>query len=355
MEGEISRAPAGSVRFACEMLDLALAMGVPATEILQGLNLAIPSGALRRSTIEGLDPNAVKRLGSRLAHLLSRYSSLAEGREPLRPPDWQVILYCLLAGRTLRDAILHAAQAFEAIDGRCGKMALFEKGAVAEVRIDSLRPAPTRVGCVVDLHGLASIHGLIEWLIGSALPLRSIHLGYTGALCAPLDPGFLPYPLVIDAPWTGFRLASTWLDYPVVRSLGELSDRPPRSFLFGMDAQAANLPLPDRVRRFAIETLRSRARLPSFAEVAAHLGASEPTLRRHLAHRGASYRLIKASCRRELGLELLRQPHLSIEDISARLDFCDADAFREAFREWFGKPPGAYRRDLDAMSDQPAR
>lgn len=350
----MSRVPAGSARFAREMLDLALAMGVTAPEILNGTGLPITMGALCGTAIDSLDANAVKRLGSRLAFLLARYSSLAEGRVPLRHPDWQVILYCLLAGRTLRDAILHASEAFEAIDGRCGRMALVEKGAVAEVRIDSLRPAPTLVGCVVDLHGVASIHGLLEWLIGASLPLRSIHLAYSGALCAPLDTDFLPFPLIVDAPWTGFRIAATWLDYPVVRSLGELGDRPPRSFLFGIDAQAADLPMPDRVRRFAIGALRSHARLPSFAEIATHLGVSEPTLRRHLAQRGASYRLIKASCRRELGLELLRQSRLSIEDVSARLDFCDADAFREAFRNWFGQSPGAYRRAMKEMAVSPA-
>lgn len=340
-----------SLKFARTMVDMALMMGIPVSDILDGLGLGLAPRQFDGRAVEALDAEHLGRLGSRLAVLLARYSSMAEGRAPIRPPDWQVVLYCLLSGRTLRDAILHASDAFQAMDGRCGRIALHENGGIAEVRIDSLRLAPTLVGCAVDLNGVASIHGLLGWLLGRSLPLRSIQLAYEGDLYARLGLGDLPYPLVIAAPWTGFSFAAAWLDHPVIRSMLELGDRRSRSFLFEIDADALGLPLPERVRRFAIQTLRTTSRLPSFAEVAIYLGSSEPTLRRHLAGHGISYRLIKASCRRELGLELLRQP-LSVEDIAARLDFCDADAFRGAFRAWFGKPPAVYRRELKA-ADMP--
>lgn len=345
MEGGLNGdASASSLRFARQMLAMAQSLGLSVAEVVEttGLDAADVEGFV----LPALDTAQLGRLGSRLAGLLARHANMAEGRAPLRPGDWRVFLYCLLAGRTLRDALLHAGDAFQALDGRCGQIELRENGAIAEVRIDSLRSGPSLVGCAVDLNGVASIHGLLGWLIGRPLPLRSIQIAYDDALYRRLDLGNLPYPVITGAAWTGFSFAAAWLDLPVLRALDELAGRGPQSFLFDVDGTSAGLPLPERVRRFAIRALRSRGRLPSFADVGAHLGISEPTLRRHLAGQGASYRNIKASCRRELGLELLGQPQLSIEDIAARLDFCDADAFRGAFREWFGKPPAAYRREL---------
>ena len=64
-----------------------------------------------------------------------------------------------------------------------------------------------------------------------------------------------------------------------------------------------------------------------------------------LTDEGASYREIKDSCRRELGLDLLRRSSLPIEEIAVRLDFCDSDAFRRAFHDWLGMPPTRYRRE----------
>ncbi len=332
-----------SLRLATRMTSLALAAGIEPDEILDGLGLPLGTMDLCDGKIGRLNAEDLRSLGSRLASILARHASLAEGRMPIRPPDWRVLLYSLLSGRTLRDAILHGGDACEAIDGRCGRMTLRENGAIGEVRLDSLRPGSTLTGCAVDLNGVASIHGLCSWLLGQSLPLRSIHLAYDEDMFDRLDLGGLPYPVVLSAAWTGFSFPATWLDHPVVRSASELPTRQTQSFLFDVGSEIGVLPLAEQVRRLTIQALRLHHRLPSFAEVSARLGRSVPTLRRHLAMGGSSYRSIKASCRRELGLELLRQGHLSIEDIAARLDFCDSDAFRIAFRGWFGKSPNMYR------------
>jgi AraC-like DNA-binding protein len=134
--------------------------------------------------------------------------------------------------------------------------------------------------------------------------------------------------------------------------MDELTAIAQQSFLFRAEsptegAQAST----DAVRRFALRTLRDSGRLPKFEALAQASGTSEATLRRRLAEEGTTYREIRESCRRELGLQLLRRPGLSIEEISARLDYCDADAFRRAFHGWFGAPPSRFRRTALVRTD----
>ena len=98
--------------------------------------------------------------------------------------------------------------------------------------------------------------------------------------------------------------------------------------------------------------LKSDRRLPAFGEIVTTLGGSEATLRRQLAREGTSYRQVRESCRRELALHLLRRTDMSIEDIAGRLDYCDSDAFRQAFRSWTGHSPTSHRQGSGACASQ---
>lgn len=269
----------------------------------------------------------------------------AAGKQPLRPSDWRVVRYSLGSARTLREAIDHCADCFEAIDGRCGRMTLRTWGDRAEVQLDSGRGVRNLVGCLIDLHGVAQIHSLFAWLIAQPLTLRSVLLDHDPPDVAQLGLPGLPFPVQADAPRTAFAFDVAYLDYPVVRTADELDHRPPISFLFGeMPHTLPSRSVAEDVRRLTLRTLRNRGRMPPFAEVVASIGGSEATLRRRLARDGTTYREIKDSCRRELGLDLLRRSPLSIEEIASRLDFCDSDAFRRAFHGWTGMPPSHYRR-----------
>ena len=47
--------------------------------------------------------------------------------------------------------------------------------------------------------------------------------------------------------------------------------------------------------------------------------------------------------RRQLAIQHLSDPRLSIEQVAQRLGFNDASSFHRAFRKWTGAAPGAYR------------
>lgn len=306
-------------------------------ELLSGRTGAVSSDALRR-------------FGTSLTPKVAAGLNSADGRPAMRGSDWRVVLYCLGGARTLREAIARCIDGFEALDGRMGRMTLRTRAGTAELHLDSLRSGRTIAGCVVDLMGVAHFHGLFGWLIAHRLPLSAVAMDYDRAGFDALALPDLSIPLLLSAGWTGFAFPATYLDFPIARTTHEMIDWPSHSFLFASRAPAAPLRAAEQTRRFTYTSLIENHRLPPFSQVVAHLRVSPATLRRRLAEEGTSYRQIKTSCRRERGLELLRGSSLTIEQISDRLDFCDSDAFRSAFRDWLGVSPSQYRRSTTKAS-----
>jgi len=84
---------------------------------------------------------------------------------------------------------------------------------------------------------------------------------------------------------------------------------------------------------------------PTAGRVAARLGLSERTLRRRLKADGANFTALLKSVRMEACRRDLRDGRYSMAEIAQRLGYSEQSAFARAFRDWFGKPPGAYRDD----------
>jgi AraC-like DNA-binding protein len=267
----------------------------------------------------------------------------ARGRMPTRPGDWRVILYSLSSARTVREAIHRCIDCFEAIDGRCGRMRLRVREGEAELEIDPLSESPSIVYCLMGLIGADEFHDLLEWLIAQPLPMSRICLNYRIDIFDKFGLPPLSFPVEFDAGWTGFTFPASYLDFPVARIAETILERSPHSFLFETEDSRPSPDAAYQVRHIAMRALRNDHQFPSFEEVAAAAGLSPATLRRRLMKQETNYRQIKESCRRELVLRLLRQSDLSIEEIAARLDYCDSDTFRRAFRTWTGTSPSKLR------------
>ena len=83
-----------------------------------------------------------------------------------------------------------------------------------------------------------------------------------------------------------------------------------------------------------------RVRLSSIAE---ELNLSPRTLQRKLSDAGASFQQVLDQARFALATDYLRQPTLSLVDISFLLGYQEQSAFTHAFKEWAGVNPGAWR------------
>lgn len=296
--------------------------------------------------LAGLSVEDLARLARRAVREMALHEAALADRKPLRPCDWRVILYSLSGARSLREAIARCCDCFEAIDWRCGRMAQRNRGDSVELAVSAARSgASTPAACLVDLFGVTEIHGLFSWLIGRHIPVRAVWLDHDPAIFSGLRLPELPFPLRLAGSWTGFEFDSAFMDYPVLRSLSELVERPANNLLLDPGQRSAGGEASEgQVRRVAFQALREKHRLPGLDAIAAALGTSSATLRRRLTREGASYRQIKVSCRRELALDLLSRTDMSIEEISRRLDFCDSDAFRQSFRQWTGYSPSRHRQ-----------
>ena len=320
-------------------------------DLLSGGSSALASDTVFPTDLHALPREVLTRICHRAVGYLAARESRRAGRTPLRATDWRVLLYSLASGATLREAIERSAECFEAIDWRCGRMGLRVAGRRAELHLDAGPMTSGPASALITLYGVVVIHELFSAAIGRFLPVEQISIGYKAEQFNALHLPPLPFTLVPDATWDGFAFPATYLDHPIVCSVSDLSARAPRNLLFYQDATDISAePIGSVLRRLTMRALKDRQKLPRFEEIARELAGSAATIRRRLAAEGLTYREIKNSCRRELGLDLLRSTSLSIEDIAARLDFCDSDAFRVAFHDWFGMPPSRYRGEITTPS-----
>lgn len=79
------------------------------------------------------------------------------------------------------------------------------------------------------------------------------------------------------------------------------------------------------------------------AEVAAGMGISARTLNRRLQAHGETYRGLVDKVRHRKALLLLRDPSLSLAEVTFLLGYSEQSGFAHAFRRWTGMAPGAYR------------
>jgi AraC-like DNA-binding protein len=81
--------------------------------------------------------------------------------------------------------------------------------------------------------------------------------------------------------------------------------------------------------------------VPSLKRIAARLGMSARTLRRHLHDEGTSHRVLLDDLRCRMAERYLELHDLSVHEVAVRLGFADASAFNKAYRRWAGRSPRA--------------
>ena len=85
---------------------------------------------------------------------------------------------------------------------------------------------------------------------------------------------------------------------------------------------------------------------PKRDAVAQALCLSQRTLQRRLQEEGTSFQQLLDDTRRELVVQYLAQPNLTLLEIAYLLGFADPSNFFRAFRRWFASTPGEYRARL---------
>jgi AraC-like DNA-binding protein len=108
----------------------------------------------------------------------------------------------------------------------------------------------------------------------------------------------------------------------------------------------ANLPEVYGVPARVLEVLQKRiGHAPlSIGHIAEDLNLSKRTLQRRLQQQDISFAELRDQVRFHYSIDYLIKQHLSIDSISASLDFSDRTSFTNAFKRWTGLSPSTFRK-----------
>jgi len=87
-----------------------------------------------------------------------------------------------------------------------------------------------------------------------------------------------------------------------------------------------------------------KGEFPNLESLAKKLNMSSRTIRRKLQAEGTNYQTIVNETRKDLAKKFLRDPSLSIIQISSELNFNDPSYFARMFKQWTGSLPTEYRK-----------
>jgi|SRR5690606_6697693 len=256
---------------------------------------------------------------------------------PMRPGSFNLLCHAVLHAGTLERALRRALQFLNVVlDDPRGELRI--RDGMAHVILTNA--GPPRPAFAYRAYWLI-LMGVACWLIGRRIPLRTLDFACPAPVHRQDYHKFFGAPVLFDQPVTRLVFSSSYLSLPIIRS-----DVALESFL---REAPANILI--RYRHDNDLSARMRAQLnalpiaewPSFAELAAGLGMSVPTLRRRLRGEGQSFGTIKDELRFVAAERLLQENRLSVAEVAAELGYSEPSAFYRAFHKWIGQSPGRFR------------
>jgi AraC-like DNA-binding protein len=183
--------------------------------------------------------------------------------------------------------------------------------------------------------------GLSCWLVARRIPL--VDVDYCTLDKSISSDAFRVFqaPVCYQDDQVGFRFKKEWLDLPVVQNLQSVEEfvrQAPTSLLVKYRDHAN---VTERIRRILRRHLEGE--MPSLEAVGKSLGVTPQTLRRRLQDEGQGYQTIKDDLRRDIAIEYLARPDLTLIEIANLVGFSEASTFHRAFKKWTGVAPGEYR------------
>ena len=145
-----------------------------------------------------------------------------------------------------------------------------------------------------------------------------------------------------NEPATGLYFPAEWLDRPVHRGSGALSDAYQAMCERILGPPAENKDTTLQVRRLLLS--RAGKHIPSLDEAATALRLTETQLRKRLYRSGTTYKKLVLEIRMELGRHYLIDTELTVQEIAYLLDYATPAPFSRAFKRFYGVAPAYYRQ-----------
>jgi AraC-like DNA-binding protein len=259
---------------------------------------------------------------------------------PLKPGSFAQCCRALVHCTTLGEALRTGFQFYHLMLDDFAPRLMIDQG-MASIRLVSKGPRNEKQA-YAERSFCFFTYGLASWLVARRIPLLDVIYPETDAGFASEGGRLFQAPVRYERDWLGLRFDVRWLDLPIVQnpqSLTEFLQQAPTSLLVKYRDQTS---LTERIRRLLRRSLAGE--LPSLEIVGQSLAMTPQTLRRRLRDEGQGYQSIKDDLRRDVAIEYLGLPDLTLLDIANRLGYSEASTFHRAFKGWTGVSPGAYRQ-----------
>lgn len=187
---------------------------------------------------------------------------------------------------------------------------------------------------------LAALVRATHQLTGKSLPILGVDFQHE----APRDPSeherVFGVKVRFSQPTTRIVFAAACLGWPVRSGNPQLLPLLETHAQTLLGQQAPPQTQVERVKQVIREHLQGE--VPTVSMIAHQLLTSVRQLQRELNAESTSFQRVLDDTRREIALEQLRDPEVSIHDVAFVLGFSDPSAFHRAFKRWTGATPKSY-------------
>ncbi|RXH35850.1 AraC family transcriptional regulator [Bradyrhizobium nanningense] len=178
---------------------------------------------------------------------------------------------------------------------------------------------------------------------GTGQPLAPIAVEFERAgPSTDLHDAFFGCPIRFGASKNRLVLASVDLDRPFISHNPELLQMLMPALSEAMREREGGSSFVEQVKSVLKRALPSGR--PEVVDVGRDLGMSKRTLQRRITEEGTSFRSILDDARHELGMQLVTDPAIRVEEIAWLLGYRDVNSFYRAFKEWTGTTPMRWRQ-----------
>lgn len=261
---------------------------------------------------------------------------------PLKPGAFAMICQSVIKCDTLEEVFRRVVDFYN----------LFDLGLTAKLVVENDKAAFELVPSESDFEydvftyesNLLIFYRFANWMTRQYIPLEQVELNYSPPI--PADEYrtlFFSNTLKFNQNVNRLIFKSSFLKAPIRRSKHNLRKLFKR---YTLDLIAQEYGCNSCESRIRAVISNNPKEIPTFNEVARHLGMHPQALRRRLNEECTSYRDIKAQLRREVAMNLLDKNSLSVEEVAFQSGFSEASAFIRAFKSWTGVTPLVYRKRL---------
>lgn len=214
-----------------------------------------------------------------------------------------------------------------------------EEGELAHVRLSEGIPMP--VPRAESEYFLGCLATLIRHVVGIGSIFTEAAFPQPRSQSRAAATGWFGCNVIYDAPCMQLSLPGKFLDSRGAHADATLHDIVAKQAAAIIEQRSDHDVFHSKLRRLIIDRIQA---IPSLEEAARFFAVSPRTMRRLLSAESVSYQQVVDDVRREATKRMLKDHHLTIEQVADRLGFKNRSAFGRAFRRWEGVSPADFRR-----------